>query len=557
MKKFFGFLFVIALLSGGVYFGIQMLANNLIKSAEGYMASVQSTLQTSGFKDGTCTILENGNLSCNQIEVTINYDGKKATNGTITIENGVVTKVEGLIIGGKELKVGPDNKITVKEKKENGVSHSGEIKGDNSGANIPTLYDNGLIPVKYDGTDWVVADTSSEWYNYDKQEWANAVVLRKGVRKKVGAKLNLEKDVQGMFVWIPKFEYSIDGEYAGGTQESPGEIKINFIAKDKTTASDGYIIHPAFKFGNTNLAGIWYAKFEPSVSQSSKCYMKEYGKLRYNKYDDCDIVMDDIYVLPNVSPLTYQNLYNEFLTAQKFSKYVNNMDSHVSKNSEWVTAMYLAWSKYGKYGNPAYVGDAKKIMTNDTEFVTGCGSERFTPDDYTRGGCNDLYDTAVGQKASTTGNITGVYDMAGGCWEYTMAYTEGSYSTQWGGKGYKGQMHKNVSGFTSKPEDKYFDAFKLPDEYNYYDEDGDGPYNDNDLDDMKSYLRNICSISNCVGQGLDETIKWSEPVGSVWTDYMMDDLPFIIRGRWSFFNVRPDDGVKDYNTTFRLILTDN
>ena len=33
----------------------------------------------------------------------------------------------------------------------------------------------------------------------------------------------------------------------------------------------------------------------------------------------------------------------------------------------------------------------------------------------------NAYNTTGGVKASTTGNITGVYDMSGGAWEYTAA----------------------------------------------------------------------------------------------------------------------------------------
>ena len=40
---------------------------------------------------------------------------------------------------------------------------------DNSGANAPEL-DTNMIPIKYDGTNWVYADTTQAWYNYDNQE---------------------------------------------------------------------------------------------------------------------------------------------------------------------------------------------------------------------------------------------------------------------------------------------------------------------------------------------------------------------------------------------------
>ena len=33
-----------------------------------------------------------------------------------------------------------------------------------------------MIPVKYDGTKWIKADTTQEWYDYTKMEWANAII---------------------------------------------------------------------------------------------------------------------------------------------------------------------------------------------------------------------------------------------------------------------------------------------------------------------------------------------------------------------------------------------
>ena len=31
---------------------------------------------------------------------------------------------------------------------------------------------------KYDGTNWIYANTSEEWYNYTNKQWANAVVVK-------------------------------------------------------------------------------------------------------------------------------------------------------------------------------------------------------------------------------------------------------------------------------------------------------------------------------------------------------------------------------------------
>ena len=48
---------------------------------------------------------------------------------------------------------------------------------DSSGASAPELY-SGLIPITYDDSNnIVVADTATEWYNYNNHEWANAILI--------------------------------------------------------------------------------------------------------------------------------------------------------------------------------------------------------------------------------------------------------------------------------------------------------------------------------------------------------------------------------------------
>ena len=68
------------------------------------------------------------------------------------------------------------------------------------------------------------------------------------------------------------------------------------------------------------------------------------------------------------------------------------------------------------------------------------------------------YNTEIGYKASTTGNISGVYDMAGGAWEHTMGYNTKA-STLGGNSGLT-----NIYGgfFTNKEWEKYYDRYSNP-----------------------------------------------------------------------------------------------
>ncbi len=112
------------------------------------------------------------------------------------------------------------------------------IYKDESGANSPDLVE-GLIPVYYRNGEWRKADLYKDWYDYDIQEWANAVTIgldADGVntttRKKYqdaepGTVIDMN-DINTMWVWIPRYEYmftDLGEDYAGGTKEQPGEIK--------------------------------------------------------------------------------------------------------------------------------------------------------------------------------------------------------------------------------------------------------------------------------------------------------------------------------------------
>ena len=75
---------------------------------------------------------------------------------------------------------------------------------------------------------------------------------------------------------IPRYEYmytNLGDQYAGGTQDLPGEIKINFLSGTSNTPSDAanYKVHPAFTFGSEELTGIWVGKFETGGTLASAC----------------------------------------------------------------------------------------------------------------------------------------------------------------------------------------------------------------------------------------------------------------------------------------------
>ena len=125
--------------------------------------------------------------------------------------------------------------------------------------NAPVMDDN-MIAVKHDGYNWVKTDVDNNWYNYDMGIWANAVTVKSDKLAEyqsaaVGTTINMD-DIETMWVWIPRYSYTIGSENGGAsyygkkgiyldttpTASRPGEIDIKFIdTNTKDTGSAKYI----------------------------------------------------------------------------------------------------------------------------------------------------------------------------------------------------------------------------------------------------------------------------------------------------------------------------
>ena len=186
-----------------------------------------------------------------------------------------------------------------------------------------------LTPVIYDEktSNWVVADTTTKWYDYSNQKWANAVLLKSGVSKGIGDTVTVptstseETEVTAMFVWIPRYSYTISetakGEittdsYGRTYYLNPGAIDIKFIGTNTIengvatysgSQASGWYTHPAFWWDdNSNgkretgeeLTGIWVGKFETTGTK------------------------DNPTILPNLKSLTNQTVSEEFATSRLF-----------------------------------------------------------------------------------------------------------------------------------------------------------------------------------------------------------------------------------------------
>ena len=353
---------------------------------------------------------------------------------------------------------------------------------DTSGANKPVLASN-MIPVYYDEANsvWKKADKNNSqkdyrWYSYTstgeyKGMWANAVTVKEANRQTYlnatpGTTISMD-DITTMWVWIPRFNAVTPSNYNGGTKDNPGAIDVTFV-KQNETALD------AFTFGNKELSGFWYGKFE--ISHTTLASSETANTLGCTN-ETCSNA-NGIIIKPNVTSLRNNNPSNFFFASRSMEQPGNSfgfvsseVDTHMSKNNEWGAVAYLTQSIYGRCTSSTtctevYINNSSGMYTGrsggniggstpingtytDQTSTTQYNSYGFyTYDDYLLNYNTNTKGNKVkgkGTGASTTGTIYGIYDMSGGTTEYVMGVynnTKGSYS-----------------GFSSLPDTKYYNNY--------------------------------------------------------------------------------------------------
>ena len=363
----------------------------------------------------------------------------------------------------------------------------------------PELY-TGLIPVTYDASgNTIVADTSTTWYDYDNHIWANAVLGTSSARAKTAGQTLSDSEILQYYVWIPRFKYQLFNANAGDS--SPEQIiNIEFEYKGRVksngSTNGNWLTHPAFTFGNTELNGFWVGKFEPSHSDSQYIDSSTGNNIGCSN-ENCSVA-DGLIIKPNHISIVYNNIKNYFFLSRSIensSSYGLNsseVDTHMMKNMEWGAVAYLSSSKYGLYTNANTCNNSDNNQTitineesvnrcniwiNNTHTGTGCGvndswgivncggtitgcSAKNSKDESvqdgmtTCGGTQYEWNGSINKgRSSTTGNIYGIYDMAGGAWEHVMANQSSSTS--------EFIFTVEKSNFSSQPQDKYLDKYLL------------------------------------------------------------------------------------------------
>jgi len=290
--------------------------------------------------------------------------------------------------------------------------------------NNPANSLGGMTPVKWDGvTESETVASDANWYNYASIEgdednrtshWANA------------------KNDGSYFVWIPRYAYRITyyasetsnietGYYDGrGMVDTVGNEKYALDDGIETVEKDGksYIVHPTFMKDDakgyvhggwsSNLAGIWVAKYEMSMETNGSPTTTGSSSTG-NK-----LTTESIKAVskPNVSSwrnITIGNMYTNSYN------YAREKESHLMKNSEWGAVAYLTHSQYGRNGNEIDINNSSSYITGNGGGSTSASSAANT---------TNAYNTDLGQKASSTGNIYGIYDLSGGAWERVAAFND-------------------------------------------------------------------------------------------------------------------------------------
>ena len=393
-----------------------------------------------------------------------------------------------------------------------------EEEADYVEANVPKMEEN-MIALAYDeeSHNWYKADkdnTDNAWYNYQESIWANAATVKSTssastlttldgttsncalstctredyLKAEVGTIIPMS-EINTMWVWIPRYKYTIFNHNEDGQQASEAQ-QINIIFEEglSTTGTvtcedyvgyeraisekcndtkfgaitDGFstYTHPAFTFGNKPITGFWIGKFELSQNSADKSLeikpdvISLYDKTISEYFE----IIRSMELMNN--PYGFASNAIGYTITGELTGDNNKVDTHLSRNMEWAATAYLSQSEYGRCGTDRcsdiyfnnssgkYTGRSagasyENVLTlkeinpdyNDENYFENKNTKEgyYTYDGKWSGTFNfeKKYqeDLTLGYKASTTGNIYGVYDMSGGTSDTVMANMRESTNT--------------------------------------------------------------------------------------------------------------------------------
>lgn len=363
---------------------------------------------------------------------------------------GTALSRQGLLKSSQEALNAQKDYADKEEKKTNDLIDSVGEEGISStnyslrvSSNSPKLK-TGMIPVKWQNSSWIVTDSSDDqWYDYESKQWANIMLtdglVVEGIQDAKTATLQEMKgkkvaEVGSMFVWIPRYAYRITENYHKGGDSIVGKVDICFLKEATnepvregttiveynetttnhyTTFPEGYVVHPAFQY-EQNVTGIWVAKFEASHTECTN--QESTGST------DTNVTTKVLQVKPGVTSWRNIQIGTSYSVCLN---YIPTLNSHLMKNTEWGAVAYLSQSVYGK--------NSEVWINNNGSYITGSVGNAVAASQNI--GVDINYAGEQGVKASSTGNVTGIYDLVGGAWEYTASYIENGYIKEVGTDG--------------------------------------------------------------------------------------------------------------------------
>ena len=322
-------------------------------------------------------------------------------------------------------------------------------------------------------------DAKGNWYNYGKKQWANAVTVKKEALAKYQGQDRVvdQADILGFWVYIPRYTYEVmrrDGTDKP-VKEQNFDIKFENIntpkkrplacktgnGKDYRTECNvsrelplmggevsTWTTHPAFSFGKKELNGIWFAKFETTGTTAQPTVLPNEFHIS-GSYSGMYYEVGNFYSLSKTLGINDPNdVGGSGFTTTQNNHHLAKLSSRMVNNNDWGAATYLSASKYGAGYDKVQINSSaiERIDYSSSYSITGCGPwENGNTDSY--GNSNDFwikhkgisigglgtqqacsadnsqraYNGTLGQLASTTNNSTGIYDMSGGGWEYTVS----------------------------------------------------------------------------------------------------------------------------------------
>ena len=275
---------------------------------------------------------------------------------------------------------------------------------------------------------------------------------------------------------------------------------------------------------------------------------------------------DDLVVKAEYTPKANDTVSTQFYltrsmerTNNAFGLVSSEVDTHMMRNSEWGAVAYLSHSVYGindeiRLNNYWGSFQLSSNSYSNTAYVTGRGACEVDAD-YTghweityfggadSGSC-DEYDGDLLYPQSTTGNITGIFDMSGGTYENVMGYYIGANSNYASNpsKYFGWTDEENLAGFTKSIDSKYWDQYTK---------------------EGQSYIKTACNGSVCYGHALSEQF-WGSYDYNWYNDsksWVSAAYPWVQRGGYAesgssagIFAFSRDNGENDYYKSWRTVI---